>query len=145
MASQDGTLDLDYDEQNDVLYGSLGSPRATLSYEISKDVWLDYIPPNKTVVGITVLGFSKHYPIAHNGEWREKVQSIVQDLLQKYPSVPDYVPVTILIDPTPWLQIFSTAAAGIHAMPLTHAIGLSLYYVPPRIEGNRVPSGDVVV
>lgn len=146
MASNDNSLDFDYDEQNDVLYVSIGSPQAALSYEIRKDIWLDYIPPNKTVVGVTVLDFSKHYPVTHKDEWREKVQIVVQDLLQKYPSVPvDYAPVTIHIGPTPWLQSFSTATAGIHAMPLTHTVGFSSYYVPLRIEGNRVQSRDVAV
>ena len=74
MASKNDMLDVDYDEENDVIYASLGPPQAALSYEISKDVWLDYIPPNRTVVGITVLNFLKHYPVTNKTallEWHK--------------------------------------------------------------------------
>lgn len=140
MASQDDRLNLDYDEQNDVLYASLGSPQAALSYEISKDVWLDYIPPKRTVVGITILNFSEHYPVTHRDTLLEIAQSVVQDLLQKYPSVAiDQQLVTIRISPTPALQIVSTttATAGTHTIPLTQVVGFVSRFDTLRIQGNR--------
>jgi hypothetical protein len=145
MASQDITLDLDYDEQNDVLYASLGSPQAALSYEVSKDVWLDYIPPNLTVLGITILNFLKHYPVTNKTTVFETAQTVVQDLLQRYPSVPIHqVRVTIHMNPTPWLQNFNTTTVGTHTIPLTHVFGFVSHFESLRIQGHRVVSEDVV-
>jgi uncharacterized protein YuzE len=145
MASDETTLNLDYDEQNDVLYASRGSPQAALSYEISKDVWLDYIPPNRIVVGITILNFVEHHPVTNKGTLLEIAQTVVQDLLQRYPSVPiDQGLVTIRMSPSPWLQIFSTAPAGTYAIPLTHAVGFTSHFEPLRIQGNRVVPEDAM-
>jgi uncharacterized protein YuzE len=145
MASQDNTLDLDYDEQNDVLYASLGSPQATLSYEISKDIWLDYIPPNRRVLGVTVLNFSEHYPVANSDTVLQEAQTIVEDLLQRYPLVPsDQERVTVRMNPAPWLLSSSTATAGTHATPLTKVVGFVSHFDTLRIQGNRVASKDTV-
>jgi uncharacterized protein YuzE len=152
MASQDDTLNLDYDEQNDVLYASLGSPQAALSYEISKDVWLDYIPPNRTVVGITVLNFLEHYPVTNRDVLLEIAQTVVQDLLRRSPSVPiDQGLVTIRMSLTPSLQIIgtTTATAGTYPIPRTHVVGFVSRFETLRIEGNRqgnrVVAEDTVV
>lgn len=145
MASKDNILDLDYDEQNDVLYASLGSPQAALSYEISKDVWLEYIPPHRTVIGIMILNFLKHYPVTNRDTLLEMARTIVHDLLQKYPSVPlDQERVTIRMSPTPWLLSFSTTTAGTYAIPLTKVIGFTSYAETLRIQGNRVVAEDTV-
>jgi uncharacterized protein YuzE len=145
MASKDNTLDLDYDEQNDVLYASLGSPQAALSYEISKDVWLDYIPPNRTVMGITVLNFLEHYPVTNRDTLLEMARTIVQDLLQRYPVVPlDQGRVTVRMSPTPWLLSISTATAGTYAIPLTKVVGFVSHFETLRIQGNRVVAEDTV-
>ena len=141
MASHDNTLDLDYDEQNDVLYASLGSPQAALSYEISKDIWLDYIPPDRTVVGITILNFLEHYPAANKDAVLQEARSIVQDLLQRYPSVHlDQGRVTIHMNP--WILNSSTATAGTYAKPLTKVVGFVSHFETLRIQGNRMTSGD---
>ena len=145
MASKDNTLDLDYDEQNDVLYASLGSPQAALSYEISKDVWLDYIPPDRTVVGLTVLNFLKQYPVTSREALLEEARSIAQDLFQRYPSVPlDHERVIIRMSPAPWLLNVSTTTAGTYAMPLTKVVGFASHFETLRIQGNRVVAGDTV-
>jgi uncharacterized protein YuzE len=145
MASKDNILDLDYDEQNDVLYASLGSPQAALSYEISKDIWLEYIPPNRTVIGIMILNFLKYYPVTNRDKLLEMARTIVHDLLQKYPSVPlDQERVTIRMSPTPWLFSFSTTTAGTYAIPLTKLIGFTSYAETLRIQGNRVVAEDTV-
>jgi uncharacterized protein YuzE len=88
MASQDEVLNLDYDTDNDVLYASLGPPQAALSYEIVKDVWLDYVPPNPSVVGITVMNFLRHYPLEDPTRVCSEGKVVVKNLLQRYPSVP---------------------------------------------------------
>ena len=145
MASQDNTLDLDYDEQNDVLYASLGSPQAALSYEIRKDIWLDYIPPHRRVLGVTVLNFLEHYPVVNRDTVLHEARTIVQDLLQRYPSVPlDQELVTVRMNPTPWLLCSSTTTAGTHATPLTKVVGFVSYFDTLRIQGNRVAAKDIV-
>jgi uncharacterized protein YuzE len=145
MASKDTILDLNYDEQNDVLYASLGPPQAALSYQISKDIWLDYIPPNRRVMGVTILNFLEHYPVTNNGTWLEIAQIVVQDLLEKYPSVPlDQEQLTIRMNPTPWLLSISTTTAGTHATPLTKVVGFVSYFDTLRIQGNRVVAEDTV-
>jgi hypothetical protein len=145
MASQDNTLDLDYDEQNDVLYASLGSPQAALSYEISKDIWLDYIPANRRVLAVTVLNFLEHYPVANRDTVLQEARTIVQDLLQRYPSVPlDPERVTIRMNPAPWLLSSNTATAGTHAKPLMKVVGFVSHFYTLRIEGNRVAAKDIV-
>jgi hypothetical protein len=148
MASKDNTdntIDLNYDEENDVLYASLGSPQTALSYEISKDVWLDYIPPDRTVVGLTVLSFLKHYPITNRETLLEDARSIAKDLFRKYPSVPiDHERVTVRMNPTPWLLNVSTATAGTYSMPLTKVVGFASHFETLRIQGNRVVAGDTV-
>jgi hypothetical protein len=141
MASHDDTLDLDYDERNDVLYASLGSPQAVLSYEMSKDVWLDYIPPSRTVVGLTILNFLEHYPVTNRDTLLEIAQTVVRDLLQRYPSVPidQGLLVTIRVSPTSSLQIVgtTTAPAGTHTIPLTQVVGFVSRFDTLRIQGNR--------
>jgi uncharacterized protein YuzE len=145
MASHDNTLDLDYDEQNDVLYASLGSPKAALSYEVSKDIWLDYTPPHRTVVGITILNFLKRYPVPNRDTVFQMARTVVQDMLQRYPSVPiDQALVTIHINPVPWLQSVSTATLGIHTTPLTHVVGFTSHVESLRIQGNRIVPEDAV-
>lgn len=49
MATFNERIDVDYDEHNDILYTSIGAPLAMLSYEIRKDIWLNYIPPHQEV------------------------------------------------------------------------------------------------
>ena len=145
MAAQDDTLNFDYDEQNDVLYASLGSPQAALSYEIRKDVWLDYVPPNRTVVGVTILNFLEHHPVTNRDSLLEITQTVVHDLLQKYPTVPlDQGEVTLRISPTPWLRTFTTATVGVHATPLTQVIGFVSRFETLRIQGNRVVAESIV-
>jgi uncharacterized protein YuzE len=143
MASQDNTLDVSYDNENDVLYASLGSPQAALSYEVSKDIWLDYIPPNRRVLGVTVLNFLEHYPVANRDTVLQEARTIVQDLLKRYPLVPlDQERVTIRINPAPWLQSSSTTTAGTYATPLTKVVGFVSHFDTVRIQGNRVASKD---
>jgi hypothetical protein len=145
MALKDKILDLDYDEQNDVLYASVGSPQASLSYEVSRDIWLDYIPPSRMVVGVTVLNFLAHHPVTTRDTLLEMAKTVVEDILQSYPLVPlDQQRVTIRMYPAPWLLSVSTATAGIHTIPLTKDVGFVSHFEPLRIQGNRVVAGDTV-
>jgi uncharacterized protein YuzE len=151
MASHDDTLNLDYDERGDVLYASLGPPQASLSYEITKDIWLDYVPPNRTVVGITVIGFLAHYPVEDRTQLLTVARAAVQDLLRTYPRIPpderseenaifgespSANEPTIRIAPVPWLHLqnYSTAAVGTYAMPLTRFIGVVSLFETPRLQ-----------
>jgi hypothetical protein len=88
MASLNNDLDLSYDERNDVLYASQGSPQTALSFEIAKDIWLDYIPPSRAVVGITILNFSKYYSVLDKTQLLTVAKPVVQGLLQRFSSVP---------------------------------------------------------
>jgi hypothetical protein len=152
MASPDDALDLSYDERGDVLYASLGPTQAALSYEVMKDIWLDYVPPNRAVVGITVLNFLQHYPVAERTDLLTQARAVVQELLQTYPVVPsderlEASPVvgastnvpqpTVRITAEPWLQIsttVTTAAAGIFTQPLTRSFGVVSLFETPRLE-----------
>jgi len=152
MASTDDPLDLSYDEHGDVLYASLGPPQAALSYEVAEDIWLDYIPPNRAVVAITVLNFLRHYPVADRTQLLTEARAVVQELLQTYPLVPsddrmeasavlgespNVPPVTIRLSSEPGLQIsttVTTAAAGTYMGPLTQSFGVVSLFESPRVQ-----------
>jgi uncharacterized protein YuzE len=74
-------LTLDYDEERDVLYASVGPPRRAVSDEVDDDIWLRYCPPSPTVVGITIVNFRRHFP-------QQDGTDVIRGLLQKYPIVP---------------------------------------------------------
>lgn len=140
MASDD-TLDLDYDEQNDVLYASLGSPQPAVSYEISKDIWLDYIPPNRAVVGITILSFSRHYAIQDMTQLLVVAKSVVENLLHRYPSVPSGAgrqEVTTAVAENPYVQTFTSATYGAALERGTMYVGPSPLIKSPHIQLSQV-------
>jgi uncharacterized protein YuzE len=74
-------LVLDYDEEGDVLYASLGAPQHAITDEVEDDILLRYCPPRPEVVGITIVNFRRHFPD------KEPV-TVIQSLLQKYPVAP---------------------------------------------------------
>jgi hypothetical protein len=153
MATFDEPIDVHYDESNDILYGSRGVPQAALSYEISKDIWLDHVPPNQAVVGVTVLNFLQHYPIEDKSRLIAIAKSVVEELLRTYPNVPllegDETPIpneeiplsepTIHITAAPWLQIYTSAAAGTCITPPSQSIGLVSLFEIPRIDWSQIP------
>lgn len=51
-----GPLEWDYDAEADVLYLSLGSPRAAEGVDVGEGVVLRYDPEQREVVGLTVVG-----------------------------------------------------------------------------------------
>jgi uncharacterized protein YuzE len=123
MASYDDLIELEYDERGDVLYSSEGAPRAALSHEITEDILLRYTPPNREVVGITILNFLQHFPLENRKSLLSHAKAIVKDLFQRY----RYVPLLIgdeespmfgdgdpshgpieYAGPLPWLQISIT-------------------------------------
>jgi len=102
MASPDDILELDYDAENDVLYASLGTPQAALSYEMMEDVLLRYIPPSPEVVGITIINFLRHYPLRDTALVLSAAKAVVEGLLEKSPSIPlDQVSLHSTITDTP--------------------------------------------
>jgi hypothetical protein len=153
MATCEEHIDINYDEQNDVLYASVGVPQAALSYEMTKDIWLDYVPPNHTVVGITVLNFLQHYPIAERSQLWTTAKAVVEELLRTYPTVPsveakesptpsEEVPAPepmIRMTPAPWLQICTSAAVGVWMTPPTQSVGLVALFEIPRIHWSQSP------
>jgi len=52
-------LNWDYDEDADVLYISIGSPRKALSVDIGEGVIIRYLEETREVVGLTVLGMKE--------------------------------------------------------------------------------------
>ncbi len=51
-----GTLEWNYDAEADVLYISLGSPRAADGVDVGEGVVVRYDPEQHEVVGLTVVG-----------------------------------------------------------------------------------------
>jgi uncharacterized protein YuzE len=51
-----GSLEWDYDAEADVLYLSLGAPRAAEGVDVGEGVVLRYDPEQREVVGLTVVG-----------------------------------------------------------------------------------------
>jgi uncharacterized protein YuzE len=74
-------LMLDYDQEGDVLYASVGPPQPAISDEVDDDILLRYCPPRREVVGITIVNFRRHFP-------SEDAADVIQRLFQKYPVVP---------------------------------------------------------
>jgi uncharacterized protein YuzE len=74
-------LVLDYDQESDVLYVSLGAPQQAITDEVEDDILLRYCPPSLEVVGITIVNFRRHFP-------RQEPADVVKDILRKYPIVP---------------------------------------------------------
>lgn len=74
-------LVLDYDQEGDVLYASLGPPQQAVTDEVDDDILLRYRPPSRDVVGVTVVNFRRHFP-------HETAADVIQRLLQQYPVVP---------------------------------------------------------
>lgn len=52
-------LNWDYDEDADVLYISIGSPRKALGVDIGEGVIIRYLEETREVVGLTVLGMKE--------------------------------------------------------------------------------------
>ncbi|HXH09371.1 MAG TPA: DUF2283 domain-containing protein [Alphaproteobacteria bacterium] len=157
MASPNDILELDYDAENDVLYASLGTPQAALSYEMMEDVLLRYVPPSPAVVGITIINFLRHYPLQDTALVLSVAKAVVENLLEKYPTVPldqregnmstpedsrrSYT-LTTHIEPVPWLQISTSAPAGTYTIPLTQSIGLVSLFESPRIQPVQSKAKD---
>ena len=51
-----GPLEWDYDAEADVLYLSLGAPRAAEGVDVGEGVVVRYDPEHREVVGLTVVG-----------------------------------------------------------------------------------------
>jgi uncharacterized protein YuzE len=88
MAATDRPIKIDYDPRADVLYASIGDPQPALSYELSEDVLLRYVPPRREVVGITIMNFSRQYPLEGGQEFLSSAKAVIQNLLQRYPRLP---------------------------------------------------------
>jgi uncharacterized protein YuzE len=74
-------LVLDYDQEGDVLYASLGPPQHAVTDEVDDDILLRYCPPSRDIVGITIVNFRRHFP-------RQEPADVIQRLLRKYPKWP---------------------------------------------------------
>ena len=53
------TIDWEYDEEADVLYLSVGTPKSAVGVDIGEGVVVRYDEVNNEVVGLTVLGLRK--------------------------------------------------------------------------------------
>jgi uncharacterized protein YuzE len=74
-------LVLDYDQEGDVLYASLGAPQQAVTDEVEEDIGLRYCPPRPEVVGITIVNFRRHFP-------DQEPAKVIRGLFAKYPEVP---------------------------------------------------------
>jgi uncharacterized protein YuzE len=74
-------LILNYDQEGDVLYASLGPPQSAVTDEVDDDILLRYCPPSRDVVGITIVNFRRHFP-------HEAPADVIHRVLHKYPIVP---------------------------------------------------------
>lgn len=79
--SSSSKLVLDYDQEADVLYASLGPPQHAVTDEVDDDILLRYCPPSRDVVGITIMNFSRHFP-------HEAPVDVIHGVLRQYPLVP---------------------------------------------------------
>jgi uncharacterized protein YuzE len=79
--SSPSKLVLDYDQEADVLYASLGSPQHAITDEVDDDILLRYCPPSRDVVGITIVNFRRHFP-------HEAPADVIHGVLRQYPVVP---------------------------------------------------------
>ena len=70
-----------YDDERDVLYASLGEPKAAITDEVEEDIGLRYCPPSPEVVGITIVNFRHHFP-------HKEPLDVIMALLHRYPKVP---------------------------------------------------------
>jgi hypothetical protein len=80
-------LDLDYDEEGDVLYASIGAPQPAAGIEVAPDVVLRYIPLSCEVVGLTTLNFLEHFPLPSQTSLPEHMLAVATRLLQQYSKV----------------------------------------------------------
>jgi uncharacterized protein YuzE len=74
-------LIVDYDQEGDVLYASLGPSQYAVTDEVDDDILLRYCPPSRDVVGITIVNFRRHFP-------HEAPVDVIQGVLRQYPTVP---------------------------------------------------------
>jgi hypothetical protein len=81
-------LDLDYDEEGDVLYASIGAPKPAAGIEVVPDVVIRYIPLSYEVVGLTALNFLEHFPLPSHTSLPEHMRAVAMRLLQQYQKVP---------------------------------------------------------
>lgn len=57
IPEQPSSTSWDYDEEADVLYVSVGTPRAAVGIDIGDGLVLRYYESHQEVVGLTVIGF----------------------------------------------------------------------------------------
>jgi uncharacterized protein YuzE len=141
MASQDDVLSMDYDTDSDVLYASLGPPQASLSYEIVKDIWLDYVPPNRAVIGITVINFLRHYPVEDRTQLLSAGTAVVKTLLERYPSVPLDEELQTINAQTSYVQSITIAVQGTTSSKTTLYVGGVALTQSPRIQSSPLSQG----
>jgi len=54
-----------YDAKRDTLIVRVGPPRAAISYDVSGEAWIRYIPDTKEVVGIEIENFESYFLKQH--------------------------------------------------------------------------------
>jgi hypothetical protein len=79
---------LDYDDEVDVLYASVGPAQRALCVEVEPDILLRYVPPRPNVVGLTVMDFLAQFPQPPETPFEAHARGVVRELLHKYPTVP---------------------------------------------------------
>lgn len=72
MVTKLGKLLIDYDERSDVLYLSLGEPRAALTEEGEEGLLLRRDPITGELVGVTVLSYGQHFRHLPDISWLGK-------------------------------------------------------------------------
>jgi uncharacterized protein YuzE len=61
MAIKVGSLSVSYDDSSDVLYLSVGEPRAAVTQEDDEGVLIRKDPVTEELVGVTILAYGSHF------------------------------------------------------------------------------------
>jgi len=79
--TQEQALQIDYDPDVDILYASIGPPRAATTVEIeSYSVFVRICPKSHQVVGIEIFDCAKKFKVTHD----QITKSFVEDLITRF-------------------------------------------------------------
>ncbi len=58
-----------YDKETDVLYASIGEPQEAIAQKIADEVFAQFNPVNKEIVGFTISNFAKQFVKSNKGKY----------------------------------------------------------------------------
>ena len=87
MDTTDKYIDVDYDEESDVLYISLGKPRPGIVLEDDNGRLIRIDPKTNEMIGITLLDLKEHYALTSIEDIQEVAKNIVQETANNFFSI----------------------------------------------------------